>query len=559
MKLRSSLAGMVAGVLLLPAGARASLTDAASHPPPAYYTFAPPARGQSYADPVFGTSIERLSDATASSDDASGGNLVWVMNEYSTMAAFNQDDSKFILQHDSYFGLYDGPTGQYLGDLPFAVNAGSEPRWSRTVPTLLYYIGGNQLASYDVASHVTTVLHTFGEYAAISGNGESDISGDGDHFVFAGDQRYVFTYRISTGTKSPVYDAGGVRFDALYITPQNNVLITWYGVGAARQQGIEMFDGNMVFLRQVTDTEGHMHLTRDTDGSEVLVWTNSADPHPICNNGVVKVNLASGQQTCLLSLDWSLAVHITCPDGNGSCYVDTEAPADPNPAAAWPAYTDELLQVKLDGSGTARLAHHRSRPLNGYNWEPKLTVSRDGSALLFASNYGLQATAGKPADYSDAYLIRLSAPPPGGGGPGGGTGGGPGGGTGGGPVVRVQQDDPAVTYSGNWFSHYATALSGDSAVLAMDAGSRATLTFTGTGVKWIGYRDAWSGIGRVVVDGVGKGPVNTYSATDKAQAVIYSIQGLPRGQHTFTIVVTGRAGAAAKASWIWVDAFDVSP
>jgi hypothetical protein len=554
MKIHASLAGIVAAILLLPPAARASLTDTASHPPPAYYTFTPPARGQSYVDPVFGTSIQRLSDATASPDNASGGNLVWVMNEYSTMAAFNQDDSRLILQHDSYYGLYDGPTGQYLSDLPFAVNAGSQPRWSRTVPTLLYYISGNQLASYDVASHVTTVLHTFGEYAAISGNGESDISGDGDHFVFAGDQRYVFTYRISTGTKGPVYDTGGASFDALYITPQNNVLISWYGVGTARQQGIELFDGNMVFQRQVTDTEGHMHLTRDTDGSEVLVWTNSADPHPICDNGVVKVNLASGEQTCLLSLDWSLAVHITCPDGNGSCYVDTEAPADPNPAAAWPAYTDELLQVKLDGSGTARLAHHRSRPLNTYNWEPRLTVSRDGSALLFSSDYGLQAIAGKPIDYADAYLIRLSAPPPAGGGPG--SGGGTGGGS---TVVRVQQGDPAVAYSGNWFTHSSSVLSGGSAALATDRGSSATLAFTGTGVKWIGYRDAWSGIARLTVDGVPKGRINTYAATDEAQKVIYSIQGLPRGKHTLTIFVTGQAGAAAKASWIWVDAFDVSP
>src|SRR6185295_10565712 len=311
------------------------------------------------------------------------------------------------------------------------------------------------------------------------------------------------------------------------------VLINWYGVGTGRQQGIELFNSNMVFQRQLADTEGHMHLTRDTDGSEALVWTNSADPHPICDNGIVKINLATAKQTCLLSLDWSLAVHITCPDGNGSCYVDTEAPADPNPSAAWPAYTNELLQVRLDGSGTTRLAHHRSRPLNGYNWEPRLTISRDGSGLLFASNYGLQATAGKPTEYSDTYLIRLAAsappppPPPPSGGTGG-TGGTGGGGTGG----TVDQNNPAIAYSGNWLPNVNGALRGGSAVLAMDAGSRATLTFTGTGVKWIG---------RVLVDGVAKGKVNTYSATDKPQQVVYSVQGLPRGKHTLTITALGQA------------------
>ena len=94
------------------------LTDTAPHVPPDYNGFQPPARGQSYTDPVFGTSIQRLSDAVSSPNNADGGNLTWVMNEYSTMTAFNADRSRFILQHDSYFGLYDG-NGNHLGDLPW--------------------------------------------------------------------------------------------------------------------------------------------------------------------------------------------------------------------------------------------------------------------------------------------------------------------------------------------------------------------------------------------------------------------------------------------------------
>jgi hypothetical protein len=87
--------------------------------------------------------------------------------------------------------------------------------------------------------------------------------------------------------------------------------------------------------------------------------------------------------------------------------VGTYAPGDPNPASGWPAYTNELLRVRLDGSATERLAHHRSRPFDGYNYTPRASVSRDGSKLVFSSNYGLQEILGRADDYSDAYLMQL--------------------------------------------------------------------------------------------------------------------------------------------------------
>ncbi len=153
-----------------------------------------------------------------------------------------------------------------------------------------------------------------------------------------------------------------------------------------------------------------MHYTRDTNGEEVLVWTNSNDPHPSgnCRNGIVKIRLVDATQTCLLQLDWSLAVHITAPDGNGTVLVDTEAPSNPDPdSTAWKPYTNEILQIKLDGSQVNRLAHHRSLAFNSYNWEPKLSVSRDGTKLLFVSDFNLQSLDGAPKEYGDTYYMDL--------------------------------------------------------------------------------------------------------------------------------------------------------
>jgi hypothetical protein len=387
--------------------ALAYLIDAGIHVPLNYLTFLPPAAGGSYVDSNFGTSIKRLSNALGTKSAVASGNLTQITNEYSTMSPFNNDNTFLILQHDSYFGLYTG-AGDYLRDLPFAINTGAEPRWSRTDPNVLYFLGGNQLKQYNVSTQVMSVVHTFQEYSAIRGMGESDISVDGNHFVLIGDSQEIFVYEISTDRKSAVFNTGGRSFDSLYITPHNNVTVTWFTAGTARYNGIEMFDSNMNFLRQVARAGGHMDVAQDVNGDEVLLWANAADPTPVCNNGIVKIRLADASQTCLITFDWSLAMHVSAPDNNGWVFVETYTPGDPNPLTGlWPKYTNEIVQVKLDGSEVRRIAHHRSRPFNSYWYTPRTTTSHDGSKLVFSSNFGLQALLGYPTEYSDVYMIDL--------------------------------------------------------------------------------------------------------------------------------------------------------
>lgn len=534
--------------------------------PPQYDAYQPPAVGGSYVDPDFGSTIKRITNALITPDVDAGGNLTWIETEYSTANAFSTDNSKFILLHQSYFGLYAGD-GTFLSSLPLEINASSEPRWSRKDNATLYYHFANMLKSYNTSTGVTTVVHTFSEYTSISGNGEMDISLDGDHFVLAGDSRYIFVYQISTNTKYAVFDTAGTAFDSLYITPQNNVIVSWYPAGTVRYSGQELFDINMNFLRQVGHADGHKHLTVDTNGDEVLIWTNSADPQPIanCQNGIVKIRLADATQTCLVQLDWSLAVHITAPDGNGTALFETYAPADPMPGSSgWVVYTNELVQVKLDGSGVvARIAHHLSQPRDSYVYMPKMTVSRDGSRVLYGSNFDLQAVDSYPTDYADAYMILLpnasaptasttpstpAAPAPS-------TPSAPATTT---STTRYEQNSASVQYTGTWYPNGGSFNSGGSAVMAMDANSQATFTFTGTGVNWIGFSDPWSGIAHVYLDGTLVATVDTYSAVQKAQAVEYSVSSLANTSHTLTIVAVGTHDASSAGSWVWVDAFDVT-
>src|SRR5262245_23351171 len=68
-------------------------------------------------------------------------------------------------------------------------------------------------------------------------------------------------------------------------------------------------------------------------------------------------------------------------------------------------------------------------------------------------------------------------------------------------ITRIKQNDPSVIYSGNWYTNENSANTDSLAALTNTRGSRASLTFTGSGISWIGVSDGWSGLATVYLDG----------------------------------------------------------
>jgi len=139
-------------------------------------------------------------------------------------------------------------------------------------------------------------------------------------------------------------------------------------------------------------------------------------------------------------------------------------------------------------------------------------------------------------------------------------------------VSRIQQTDASVTYTtAGWGQSSPNKYySGRTLAFATTAGERATFTFTGTSVRWIGQRRRDAGIARVYLDGVFVGEVDTYALTqDEFQAAVFRATGLAPGvTHTLTIEVTGTKrggdscapGASPPCSagyLIIIDAFEV--
>ncbi|MGH7585291.1 MAG: hypothetical protein ACREMH_03510, partial [Gemmatimonadales bacterium] len=123
-------------------------------------------------------------------------------------------------------------------------------------------------------------------------------------------------------------------------------------------------------------------------------------------------------------------------------------------------------------------------------------------------------------------------------------------------TTRIEETDPSVTYTGTWLSQSRSDLSGGTIVESLETGATATLSFSGTGVSWIGFRAPFGGIAEVFLDGTLVATVDTCAPTEQAQAVMYTASGLAEGAHTLVVRVTGTW--TCDSAWIVVDAFDVA-
>jgi hypothetical protein len=126
---------------------------------------------------------------------------------------------------------------------------------------------------------------------------------------------------------------------------------------------------------------------------------------------------------------------------------------------------------------------------------------------------------------------------------------------------RREETDPAISYSAGWLGNNRDhPYSEGTAAMSTVPGDQATFSFTGTSVRWIGYRGPGAGIARVILDGtVVKDSLDLFIPTEGPQEAVFTSPVLAAGSHTLTIQVTGSKNLASTGVAIVVDAFDVSP
>jgi hypothetical protein len=101
-----------------------------------------------------------------------------------------------------------------------------------------------------------------------------------------------------------------------------------------------------------------------------------------------------------------------------------------------------------------------------------------------------------------------------------------------------QESSQSIRYKGRWASARHSGYAGDRVRYATRPGAKATLTFKGRSVAWIGPTGPTRGTARVYVDGRYVKTVSLRSRGFHARATLFTRSWSKAGRHTLTIVVS---------------------
>ncbi|HYE94142.1 MAG TPA: hypothetical protein VEA38_24125 [Terriglobales bacterium] len=409
----------------LPGGAGAALTDTGTHAPPtsgahAYYAthgaFAPtitgfPGVGGTFVDPVFGSTIRRLTNEVGQQSDA---------EIYSRNGWFNADSS--LVHHRAPNGrrFINTRTGQVVRT---GVPGNVDSSFAADDPDAWYHwtYGSPTLMKYSVSSGQSSVVTTFpGALGELGGSVDwQDRSG-----------RYMV---LNVGGSIRVYDrqanvlyAGSLPDDFgggwVSISPDGNYVLMSVSGSPSLSQSYRIDHGSQsVNTSPVTFWTlcgGHADVVSASNGKTYWV---SLDCHSTGALYAVDVTIPQSAGNVakqlsdnrrLATLTWSDDVHVSRVSRGPMrdwVVVSVESGGDGFTAsvAGWYPFKQELFMVNVLTGAVQRLAHHRSRGDLGANyfWQPRVSASWDGSFIAWTSNFGHSQSG-----YADLYVIDTGVP-----------------------------------------------------------------------------------------------------------------------------------------------------
>ena len=104
--------------------------------------------------------------------------------------------------------------------------------------------------------------------------------------------------------------------------------------------------------------------------------------------------------------------------------------------------------------------------------------------------------------------------------------------------TRIGETSAAIVYRSTWKTAQYSAYSGRQVKYSTRSGASASMSFTGTGIAWMGPVGPTRGTARVYVDGKYVTTVNLRRSTFKARVLLFSKKFSSSGAHTFKILVT---------------------
>jgi len=390
-----------------------------------YSTQAQPAKGASYVDPTFHTTVTRV---TRSSSEHRGWGTT---TGYSTWNPLSSDGRHLLLMKladlstAGGYVLYDASTFSYLRTLrtlEWWNGQDPEPRWDRSgaFPNRLYYRKNLQLRYFDVVTGKDGLVRDFARdfpgfpssrYAIWNGE-EGSPSLNGRYWAFmlgsaSVDIAQVFVYDQLTDAVVGRRQVSGKSVNNVMMSPSGNyvyVAYDWTGKGGE-------YDGPKVYKRdfssyvKVASGIPHLNFAYSRQGNEVCFYMDQ--------DHVAFSRLDTGAKFLLyyqgdLGWDGSNLLHAAgSPTKKGWGFLSTYSPNN----AFWDynqIFAIELDETKVRGGAAPPRIWRVSFTQNiigpqYYYQQPNLQMDQDGTRLWWGANW--RNVDGPP----EVYQILLPA------------------------------------------------------------------------------------------------------------------------------------------------------
>ena len=401
------------------------LLDDTTHRPPstgglAYYStygsFGPdqagfPGKGQSFVDPVFGSTIRRL---TSDFPNSSASDI------YAKNGFWNADGTRMIHGTPSGYSIIDTTTGAVVRTgVPGNFDGSFAPDDADT----WYYFSGSSLRKYSISSGTTALVKSFGSTLGSLGGSVDWIDASGRYMVL----RIGSSIRVWDKSTDTLYAGnvpGGSDAGWIGISPDGKYVVATSGDVDKYSYAIN-HSANSVNTTGVlfwTLCGDHGDLVSASDGKTYLVTAECYTEAAIYAVDVSIPQSASNREKQrsdnrkLYHYDWNDDMHFSGVSKGAMkdwVFASVESYDDnfTSSVTTWRPYKQEIVMANVLTGEVRRMAHHRSRGLSqSYYHQPRVSTSWDGAKVAWASNFGYNG-----GDYADIYAINVSgdsAPPP---------------------------------------------------------------------------------------------------------------------------------------------------
>lgn len=377
----------------------------------------------SYIDPVYRTRVYRV---TAAADFPAATH---VRHDYSRRQAFNANASRYLgVTSNGYWVLYDGTTFQPLvrgghGGSLRGLASDAEAIWHPTDPRILFYNQGLVWYAKDVEADHDSVMADFRgrlpwpAATHVWTKAEGTSSSDGRWWAFMATSydsatqtnhiHGLVTYDREQDRIVGTLDAsrfGRAMPDHISISPSGRWAVPSWAYN--RALGTRAYPLDFSSFRQLHVDSEHSDLAVGPRGEDYYVYTDYG-------TGAIRAqDIATGTTFDLMPLyprsGAGYAAHVSGQAFGRPGWVVVSTYADtadygrsvPDPRLA-PMHRKVMLVELKPGGRKLSVAHTRAAArYGGYYGEHQATISRDGTRILFASNFD----DGGPAS---SYLVLV--------------------------------------------------------------------------------------------------------------------------------------------------------